>query len=108
MIHPRTIPRRGPATIPPEEWRNASYRQFLREECRCVVCHRFGCDPAHGPANGTSSKGPDAGCIPLCRAHHDEQTGIGWPAFEQRHRIDREREAEAHWALFLIYQESLA
>ncbi len=94
--------RRGPAGIPPEQWRNPAYLEFLRENGRCVVCHLPGCDPCHGPVNGTSSKGPDASAIPMCRREHDEQTRIGWPAFEKLHGIDREREALIWWTAFQL------
>jgi hypothetical protein len=113
----RAKPRRGPLSIPPEEWRNPAYRQFLREEGRCVACPSADytmlrkyltvqCDPAHGPPNGKGSKGPDAGCIPLCRAHHEEQHQMGWPAFEAQYGFNREREAAAWWKAFQIWKEA--
>jgi hypothetical protein len=69
------------------------------------------CDPAHGPVNGASSKGPDSGCIPLCRGfglmnHHDEQHAIGWPAFQVKYDLDRAREAAAHWLLWRMVDPS--
>lgn len=123
-------PRRGPANIPAEEWRNPAYLQFLREEGRCVAClaedfrevllSNFGqfsrkfsraprgvCDPMHGPPNGTSQKGPDSCAIPGCREHHEEQTRIGWPAFEEKYHFSRELEARAYFAAFTLLQGEL-
>jgi hypothetical protein len=51
------------------------------------------------------SKGPDNECVPLCRMHHNEQHQIGWPAFEQRHGLHREREAAAHYRSYQIWKE---
>jgi hypothetical protein len=121
MIARRSEPRRGPAGIPPDEWRNPDYLAFLRGECRCFVCllpnvalgrsaayANLPCDPCHGPVNGASSKGPDREATPMCRFHHDEQTRIGWVAFEAKYQFDRAKEARSHWALFLIWREDLA
>lgn len=58
------------------------------------------CDPMHGPPNGRGQKGPDAEAIPGCRPHHDEQTAIGWPAFEQKYGFSRSEEAAKWWAAF--------
>lgn len=112
----RAKPRRGPAGIPPDQWRNPGYRRFLREEGRCVPCTKEiaglwpqllpVCDPMHGPPNGRSQKGPDAGCIPGCRSHHEEQTRIGWPAFEVKYGFSREKEAAVWWTAFQIWKES--
>jgi hypothetical protein len=63
-----------------------------------------GCDPMHGKPLGVSMKAPDggsAGCIPGCRDCHNEQTEIGWPAFEEKHRFSREEAAREWWARFL-------
>jgi hypothetical protein len=60
-----------------------------------------GCDPMHGPVNGMRSKGPDAECIPGCRDCHNEQTEIGWPAFEAKYKFSREEVAREWWARFL-------
>jgi hypothetical protein len=113
-------PRRGPADIPPEEWRNPEYLDFLREEGYCRACRiqplnpyeysaldtgRFGMDPMHGPPNGGSQKGPDTGAIPGCRTHHDEQTRIGWPAFEAKYGFSREAEAAKWYRKFQLQQE---
>jgi hypothetical protein len=98
-------PRRGPSGIPPEEWRNPGYLAFLHER-RCIVCGRTPCDPCHGPVNGVRSKGADSGAVPMCREHHNEQTSIGWPKFAELRGVDREREATAHWSLYLIWREN--
>jgi hypothetical protein len=93
--------------------RDPGYLAFLRER-KCVACMAKGkrgpgtyyeihsCDPAHGPVNGMGSKGPDSGAIPLCRAHHEEQHRINWPAFEAKYSIDREKEAMAHHAVYVM------
>lgn len=121
----RGAPRLGPAGIPPDQWRNADYRRFLREEGVCLACcaqrstyafhhprefspslPKGNCDPMHGPPLGVRMKGPDAGCIPGCRIHHEEQTKIGWPAFEAKYGFSREKEAASWWTLFLIWKEA--
>jgi hypothetical protein len=79
---------------------------------RDQICDQLGrgfiyrCDPMHGPPNGRSQKGPDAGCIPGCRSHHEEQTRIGWPAFEEKYGFIREKEAATWWTAFLIWKET--
>jgi hypothetical protein len=114
MIGRRCKPRRGPL-------RDPHYLAFLREEGKCIVCMmRLGqtyvpgtlklirpgnCDPAHGPVNGRSSKGPDDEAMPLCRLHHDEQTTLGWPAFETKYGFDRAQEARSWYCAFQIWQE---
>lgn len=114
-------PRRGPANIPADEWRNEGYLEFLREQCKCVACmhvdrasvRRYlggvsACEPMHGPPNGKSQKGPDAGAIPGCRAHHIEQTRIGWPAFEEKYGFDRETEAATHFTTYTLLSRAEA
>jgi hypothetical protein len=105
VIRRRSRPRRGPAGIPPDEWRNPPFRRFLTIWGRCAVCLAGGCDPAHGPVNGGSSKGPDCECIPLCPLHHAEQHAIGWPAFEALHEINRLLIAVRWWAMFQILKQ---
>ena len=122
MIRRRSKPRRGPAGIPADEWRNPAYRMFLREEGRCVICQaHFGgrvptgeCDPAHTINAKTSQKGPDSSCAPLCGRHHREFDGHaplpnhadGSPrprnhaAFEECYGVDMKREAAAWWGAF--------
>ncbi len=87
--------------------RDRKYLDWLKDNCCCVVgnpVHRkvslAFCDPAHGPVNGMSSKGPDTGAIPLCRMHHDEQHALTWPAFESKYGIDRAAIAAEHYARF--------
>lgn len=95
----RATPRRGP-------FRDPGYLVFLRNECKSLITAEYGCDPAHGPVNGRGSKGPDNEAVPLSRTLHDEQTRIGWPAFEAKYGIDRAREAAAHYTLYLIWKET--
>lgn len=92
----------------PERWRNPGYLAFLREYGKCIACMgRFGpCDPAHGPVNGTGSKGPDAEAIPLCRMHHDEQHKLNWPAFAALYGFNREKNAVAWWTLYQLTKEA--
>lgn len=59
-------------------------------------------DPAHGPVNGGSSKGPDDGAIPLCRYHHEEMERLRWPKFEAKYGFSRATEAKAHYAAYLL------
>ena len=122
MIRRRSKPRRGPAGIPADEWRNPAYRMFLREEGRCVVCQAyFGgrvptgeCDPAHTENGGMRRTGPDSSCAPLCRRHHDEFDGKaplpnrlnGEPrrrnheAFEEFYGVNMKAEAARWWKAF--------
>jgi hypothetical protein len=88
--------------------RNREYLDWLKER-KCVACLRAGTlcenpvmDPAHGPSAGARVKGPDNEAIPLCRYHHREQHNIGWPDFEARYRFSREKEAAAHYAVWLL------
>lgn len=112
-------PRRGPANIPANEWRNPKYLRFLRERGYCSACFPWcltiadpsqsprvnraleQCDPAHGPVNGMGSKGPDSGAIPLCRGHHDDQHHVGWQRFQALYRFSREEVAAAWWKAYL-------
>ena len=102
-------PRRGPKGVEPEKWRNASYRTWLRKNGMCEACLRQAFPPyvfhrcvefCHGPVNGTGSKGPDAGAVPLCPVHHRLQHKLGWPAFEKKYQFSREKEAALWWARF--------
>jgi len=94
----RTAPRRVAVL------RDRQFLDWLITE-RCVACLNpepdQECDPAHGPSNGTGSKGPDNGAIPLCRHHHAEQHQIGWPLFEAKYGFSREKEAAAHYAAYI-------
>ena len=57
-------------------------------------------DPAHGPPASLRVKGPDNEAIPLTRWYHEEQTRIGWSAFEEKYAFSRAEEAAAHYARF--------
>lgn len=108
-------PRRGPSSVPPEQWRNRKYIDFLKTEGWCFPCSLAvlyskpvpgGCDPAHGPINGLSSKGPDADAIPLCRTHHDEQHQIGWRGIEIKYGFRRKVIAAYWWNQFAPKEET--
>lgn len=82
--------------------RDRKYLDWLWDR-RCAVCKSHGnVVPAHGPSAGKGVKGPDNGAIPLCIHCHNEQHSIGWPDFEARHNLNREREADANYTLFQI------
>ena len=83
-------------------------RECVIEARSATVICKGDCDPAHGPSNGTGSKGPDNGAIPLCRHHHNEQHQIGWPAFEAKYEFSREADAAAHYQTYLIDKEHRA
>ena len=97
-------------------FRDRKYLDWLRDECRCVVCvilkmcyrdrrcasGSMPIDPAHGPENGRGSKGPDNEAISLCRFHHIEQHQIGWNLFEAKYGFSRAAEAKAHYAAYLL------
>ena len=119
----RTGPRRGPPGIPSEEWRNPTYRRFLVDVGRCVICLKWPvqrnkwwgfCDPAHTEHNGMSSKGRDASCAPLCRCHHNQYDGqsklpngeVGHESFEAYYRIDMKAVAAEWWKRFQGWRES--
>lgn len=101
--------------------RDREYLDWLKERS-CVACRKYPgqkrwsndfeypkflfIDPAHGPANGRGSKGPDNEALPLCRHHHDEQHRIGWLAVEAKYGFKRRAEAKAHWAAFLLTGEA--
>jgi hypothetical protein len=82
-------PRRGP-------WRSVKYRRWIAEHlCRVgvggVPGNRLGIgicsQAAHTSNNGTSSKGADSSCIPLCPEHHREYDA-GRKAFEKKYGVD--------------------
>lgn len=103
----RIDPRRSPAGIPPDAWRNAPYRRFLAENGRCAAAAamRDGSycvgpiDPCHTQNNGMGSKGPDSSCAPLCRLHHQEYDA-GRRKFEYQYGVDMAAEAAAWWKRF--------
>lgn len=49
---------------------------------RCVICHRYGCDPDHTKTKGSGGSDSYANIIHLCRVHHIEkgQKGITFMA----------------------------
>lgn len=73
------------------------YRSWLNWQ-RCAAClTKLGTiyvfsngpiDAAHTSNNGRSSKGPDSGCLPLCRGHHLESHRIGVKDFEARYQME--------------------
>lgn len=83
-----------------EQFCVVSQSLFVRGLTQYVYALPVIIDPAHGPVNGMSSKGPDSGAIPLTREYHEEQTRIGWPAFEKKYSIDRAAIAAEHYARF--------
>jgi len=111
--YPRAIPkkrakaRRGPM-------RDPKYRRWCSTQW-CVVCRILSddqrppayhpIDPAHTQNNGTSSKGPDSSCAPLCRKHHDEYDA-GREAFEKKYGVDMKALAAEHYERYL--QETAA
>lgn len=110
----RSKPRRVSVERKPE------YLRWLRENCMCIFCvaqskagetvtrewlHEI-VDPAHTSNNGRGSRGPDSGCVPLCRAHHSEQHRIGVKDFEAKYGVDLKREAETHYSVFTIWKEN--
>jgi hypothetical protein len=100
--------------------RDPDYLAYLRERF-CVVCVREQehaaywkrlsqpipvlSDAAHTEVNGTGSKGADSSCIPLCRKHHRQLHNIGMTDFQLKYEIDLEREAEAHYAMYLTSRQ---
>ena len=96
--------------------RDRGYLDWLRDDCRCVVCiilkmcyrdrrcasGSMPIDPAHGPSAGMRLKGPDNEAISLCRFHHEEQHRIGWNLFEAKYGFSRAAEAKAHYAAYLL------
>lgn len=57
-------------------------------------------DPAHTQNNGTSSKGPDSSCVPLCRIHHREYDA-GRAAFEAKYGVDMKVLAAEYYNRYL-------
>ena len=79
--------------------RDRGYIRLPRKEQKCIILsreewHPVEClfaesrDPAHGPVNGSRSKGGDDGAISLCRFHHQESHQIGQKAFCEKYGID--------------------
>jgi hypothetical protein len=67
------------------------YRDFIKEQ-KCCCCAAqgitlFGSDCAHSFSKKWA-EGDDTKCIPLCRRHHDEQTGShGMQVFLDRYGL---------------------
>lgn len=95
--------RKGPARRT-SVYRNRAYLDWLRT-LKCVACGREAeCDPAHGPSAAMRVKSGDDGAIPLCRSCHIKQHAIGWPEFDKRMQINREKIAARLFADFEAYQ----
>lgn len=115
----RAKPRRGPM-------RDPKYRAYLRSQC-CYVCWRLGrpsacgepdqewreieqrvtrkhqnfpTEPAHTKNNGTSSKGPDSSCAPLCMLHHEEYDA-GRKRFEKKYGVNMREIAAQYYTRYL-------
>jgi hypothetical protein len=107
----RSKPRRGPL-------RDPKYRAWCREQL-CLITIKYGSliasvandddavcslgppnDPAHTENNGTSSKGPDSSCVPLCRKHHNEYDA-GREVFEKKYGVSMKKIAAEHYARYL-------
>ena len=112
--------------------RDRGYRDFLREEGKCLACiwvakSRGGGDEESWRAyanipvtpgrirscSGRSSKGPDSSCIPLCDHHHAEMDGrlstkiTTKAAFAAKYGLDLAKEAATHYAAYLIVSGKL-
>ncbi len=70
--------------------RDKAYREFVSGlECCVPGCdERPPGDPAHIEGAGTSMKGSDGSCIPLCRDHHIRFHAAGVRTFERRYHVD--------------------
>ncbi len=112
----RSTPRRT------EQDRDPKYLAYLREFGLCDACpsytieealqrHYLECDPCHTENGGMRMKGPDSGCAPLCRTHHDQYDGraklpngeVGKRAFEAHYGLDM-RDVAAKW--YKLYLET--
>lgn len=100
----RTKPRRGPL-------RDPKYRAWVRDHfCELWIKKPLGyippwcygmVEPAHTQNNGTSSKGPDSSCVPLCRKHHREYDA-GRKAFEQKYGLKMREIAKELWERYQV------
>lgn len=101
MIRRRLKPRRGPADVPADEWRNPAYVDWLHCQPCAVKSRRcFGAVVgAHTRNNGMRSKGPDSSRGPLCMWHH-AQYDAGRVSFEIAYGIDMEDIARKNWERF--------
>lgn len=112
----RTPLKKHPTRRKPYPGEDPAYRRWLRENCKCVVCRKFGVpqtftgqfgkiEAAHSASGGMGTKAPDSTCAPLCMGHHQRQHSMGMPAFEARYGIDLKAEAAAHWKLFCLLEK---
>jgi len=101
----RAKPRRGPM-------RSLTYRIWLTKQ-GCLICLKLEIpqlgptDPAHTENNGTSSKGPDSSCAPLCRHHHREYDA-GREGFEKKYGINMRESAASYWRRFQMERSSVS
>lgn len=71
----------------PRTPRSGKYLQFVASY-PCLVCGRIS-EPHHAIGRrGTGLKPSDFGCVPLCRAHHDNLHNMGRRPFEDRYDVD--------------------
>lgn len=99
-------------------FRSRAYLDWLKTQ-QCVVTRLHGfpmeiidkphlhrktriVDPAHGPPAGLRIKGPDNEAVPLTRYFHEEQTRIGWEAFERKYSFSRVKLAAEYYTAFLV------
>lgn len=101
--------------------RDPDYLAWLRENGVCPACkvsrliyRDRQCasgeviDPAHTSNNGRGSKGPDSGCLPLCRPHHAESHQIGVKDFEAKYGFDLAKLAAECYAAYLSTRRLVA
>ncbi len=96
----RAKPRRGPADVPPFDWRNKPYRDWLHDKPCACGCRRTPCDAAHtGKVNGTSSKAADSTCAPLYRLCHNAYDADR-KGFEAQMGVDMQAVAAKYWGIY--------
>lgn len=72
----------------PKTYRSEKYLAFVRTQPCCVCKNPYGSQPHHTEKSGTSMKGTDLSCIPLCERHHIEIHQTGEETFEQQYNTD--------------------
>lgn len=71
----------------PRTPRSEKYLQFVASYS-CLVCGQIS-EPHHAIGKrGTGLKPSDFGCVPLCRAHHDDFHRVGRRPFEDRYDVN--------------------
>lgn len=114
------IPRKRAKPRRTNQSRDPGYLAYLREFGLCAACtsctigellsrHHLFCDPCHTKNGGMSMKGPDSGCAPLCRVHHDQYDGraklpngeVGKVAFEAYYGLDMKAVAAKWYKMYL-------